>query len=83
MRAVAIHDGRGGLAALTSVQAEAPLASVAPEPGLTFTELEIAEDALDLATVESEAATAEALGSFRVDVRMEAKLVERDSEDSS
>jgi hypothetical protein len=80
MRYVAIHDRRGKIASLISGPDDGPPATIALEPGLEATEVDLSETGLDASAFETEEGAIKALEAFRVDVRREAKLVRRDAD---
>lgn len=75
MKYLATHDRQGKIAALATRPADAPQATVVADAGQFVTEVELADDVLDLAGLESEQRVVETLRDFRI----EAKLVKKPS----
>jgi hypothetical protein len=82
MKARVIHDPDGAIVGLITFSRDAPPPSIAPEPGLTMTEVEVPTDTLDLSRLETEHEIGEALQELRVEVKTSAKLVKRRSDKS-
>jgi hypothetical protein len=75
MKARVIHDSDGTIAGLITFSPDAPPPSITLEPGLTLTEVEVPEGALDLSRRQTEQQIGEALQELRVEVTTTAKLV--------
>ena len=79
MRAFVAHDRNGNIAGLAICPPDAPPLFPTPGPGQFVTEVDLPEDALDL---ESEERTIETLKNFRVEVKTEARLVRKTSQET-
>lgn len=77
MRLLAIHDAQGNIARLVVRPPDSPPAAVKAGPGQFVTEIDAPEVTVDLADPDSHQRLVEVLEHFRVEVKVEGRLVRK------
>jgi hypothetical protein len=77
MKYLANHDRQGNITALATRPADAPPVTVVTDAGQFVTEVEVADDLIDLVGQESDERVVEAIQEFRIEAKTEARLVKK------